>query len=206
MATKNHATGELITIPARGGKAVPIRRGQAVKVINTHGSQVVDTWAFNAQDVTEFMSMDATRATLCKIRAALEDSYYSNRRQAILNLEEDTSPNVHDTLMAACDNERYGLLGCTDYHDNCADNLRAAMKELDFDIAWVPSPLNLFMNIPWTENGALSFEEPVTQPGDYVVLRAEQDVIVSFSACPQDILPINGRQSAPTEAHFEVLN
>ena len=108
--------------------------------------------------------------------------------------------------MAACDNERYGLLGCTDYHDNCADNLRAAMKELDFDISWVPSPLNLFMNIPWTENGALSFEEPVTQPGDYVVLRAEQDVIVSFSACPQDILPINGRQSAPTEAHFEVLN
>ena len=49
MATANHATGELITIPARGGKAISIRQGQAVKVINTHGSQVVDTWAFNAQ-------------------------------------------------------------------------------------------------------------------------------------------------------------
>ncbi len=57
MATTNHATGELITIPARGGKAVSIRQGQAVKVINTHGSQVVDTWAFNSQDLTEFMSM-----------------------------------------------------------------------------------------------------------------------------------------------------
>ena len=81
-----------------------------------------------------------------------------------------------------------------------------ATKELGVDISWVPSPLNLFMNIPWTGNGALSFEEPVTRPGNYVVLRAEQDVIVAFSACPQDILPINGRQTAPTEAHFEVLN
>ena len=206
MATTNHSPGALITIPARAGKAVSICLGQAVKVVNTHGAQVVDTWAFSAEDVTEFMSMDATRATICKIRAALGDSYYSNRRRAILNLEEDTSPGVHDTLMAACDNERYGLLGCTDYHDNCADNLRLATKELGVDISWVPSPLNLFMNIPWTGNGALSFEEPVTRPGDYVVLRAEHDVIVAFSACPQDILPINGRQTAPTEAHFEVRN
>ena len=183
MATTNHSPGALITIPARAGKAVSIRLGQAVKVVNTHGAQVVDTWAFSAEDVTEFMSMDATRATICKIRAALGDSYYSNRRRAILNLEEDTSPGVHDTLMAACDNERYGLLGCTDYHDNCADNLRLATKELGVDISWVPSPLNLFMNIPWTGNGALSFEEPVTRPGDYVVLRAEHDVIVAFSAC-----------------------
>ena len=84
MATKNHATGELITIPARGGKAVSIRQGQAVKVINTHGSQVGDTWAFNSQDLTEFMSMDATRATICKLRAGIGDSYYTNRRRAIL--------------------------------------------------------------------------------------------------------------------------
>ena len=206
MTTANQLTGALITIPARGGKAVSICQGQAIKVVNTHGAQVVDTWAFNAGDITEFMSMDATRATICKIRAAVGDSYYSNRRRAILNFEEDSSPGVHDTMMAACDIERYGLLGCTDYHENCADNLRSATRELGIEISWVPSPLNLFMNIPWTANGALSFEEPVTQPGDYVVLRAEQDLIVSFSACPQDILPINGRQTAPTEAHFEVLN
>jgi hypothetical protein len=80
------------------------------------------------------------------------------------------------------------------------------MKELGAQAAWVPSPLNLFMNIPWTQEGALSFEAPVTKPGDYVVLRAEQDVIVAFSACPQDILPINGRHTIPTEAHFQVID
>ncbi len=198
--------GMLTAIPARAGKAVSIRKGQAVKVINTHGEQVVDTWAFSATDATEFMSMDATRATICKIRAAVGDSSYSNRRRAMLKLEKDTSPGVHDTLMAACDNERYGLLGCTEYHDNCATNLFDSMDDLGMPVSWVPSPLNLFMNIPWTSDGSLSFEGPVTRPGDYVILRAEQDVIVAFSACPQDILPINGLHTAPTEAHFEVLN
>ena len=199
-------TNEIVTIPARGGKAVSIRQGMAVKVINTHGEQVVDTWAFKAGDLSEFMSMDATRATLKKLIADVGDSYLSNRRRPILTVEEDTSAGIHDSLMAACDNERYGLLGCTDYHDNCADNLRSGMKELGSEAAWVPSPLNLFMNIPWTQEGALSFEAPVTKPGDYIVLRAEQDVIVAFSACPQDILPINGRHTTPTEAHFKVID
>ena len=199
-------TSEIVAIPARSGKAVSIREGQAVKVINTHGEQVVDTWAFNSGDISEFMSMDATRATLVKLRAETGDSYYSNRRRPILTVIEDTTPGVHDTLMAACDNERYGLLGCTEYHDNCSDNLRAGLKELGVEASWIPSPLNLFMNIPWTQEGALSFEAPVSKPGDFVVLRAEQDVIVAFSACPQDILPINGRNTAPTEAHFEVID
>jgi hypothetical protein len=43
----------------------------------------------------------------------------------------------------------------------------------------------------------------VVQPGDYVLLRAELDVIMAFSACPQDILPINN--SRPVEAHFQVI-
>ena len=206
MVSDQLSSGTLRVIPARGGKSVSIRQGQAVKVVNTHGEQVVDTWAFRANDVSEFMSMDATRATICKLRPSVGNSYYSNRRNAILKVEEDTSPGVHDTLMAACDNERYSLLGCTEYHDNCADNLVGSMKELGIHISWIPSPLNLFMNIPWTAAGALSFESPVTKAGDYVILRAEQDLIVVFSACPQDILPINGIHTAPTEAHFEVLN
>ena len=102
------------TIPARRGTAVHITKGQSVKVINTHGEQVVDTWAFNTDDVNEFMSMEATRATLLKMRPAVGDSLYTNRRRAILTVVEDTSPGVHDMLMAACDNARYGLLGCTE--------------------------------------------------------------------------------------------
>lgn len=192
-------------VPARCGRAVALEQGQAIRIINTHGAQVVDTWAFRAGHLTELLSMEHTRATLLRMRPRVGDRLYTNQRRPILALVEDTSPGVHDTLMAACDNPRYQLLGCTSYHDNCTDNLASAMRGLGLFVPETPSPLNLFMNIPWTEEGALSFEAPVTAPGDSVVLRAEMDCIVAMSACPQDILPINGAQRRPTEVHFEVL-
>lgn len=195
---------DLRTIPARRGAAARVRGGQYVKVINTHGEQVVDTWAFAGDDLAEFMSMEHTRATLVKITPSVGDHLYTNRRRPILTLVEDTSPGVHDTLMAACDNYRYGLLGCTEYHDNCTDNLAAAMRELGLSLPETPSPLNLFMNIPWTADGTLAFEPPVSKPGDYVVFEARVDLVIAFSACPQDILPINGKAGTPTEAHFEI--
>jgi uncharacterized protein YcgI (DUF1989 family) len=60
------------------------------------------------------------------------------------------------------------------------------------------------MNIPWTPDGRLAWGEPISTPGSHVVLRAELDLVIAFSACPQDILPINGRARRPTQAHFEV--
>ena len=67
----------------------------------------------------------------------------------------------------------------------------------------VPAPLNLFMNIPWSgDSGTLSFDAPKCKANDYVRLKAERDVVVVMSACPQDILDINNK--APTDAHFIV--
>lgn len=197
---------DIETIPARRGKAAFADAGQKIKVINTHGEQVVDTWAFVRGSLDEFMSMEHTRATLVKLMPALGDRLYTNRRRPILTLVEDTSPGVHDTLMAACDDYRYKLLGCTDYHDNCTDNLAAAMDALGLEAPETPSPLNLFMNIPWSADGALAFEPPLTRPGDYVVLEANLDLVIAFSACPQDILPVNGKAGRPTEAHFQILD
>ena len=197
---------DLIQIPARKGKAAFVSKGQSVKLVNTHGSQVVDTWAFARYDLREFMSMAHTRATLVKIMPATGDHMYTNRRRPIVTIKEDTTPGIHDTLMAACDDYRYGLLGCTEYHDNCTDNLAAAMYELGLTAPETPSPFNIFMNIPWTEEGELSFDPPESKPGDHVLLEAQMDLVIAFSACPQDILPINGRQRTPVEAHFQILN
>jgi len=198
-------TASLITIPARKGKAAILEAGQEVQVINTHGQQVVDTWAFNRDDLTECLSMEHTRAALSRIMARVGDSLVTNRRRPILTLVEDTSPGMHDTLIAACDRYRYELLGCREYHDNCTDNLAAALAELGLTPPETPSPWNLFMNIPVRADGSLSFEPPVSRPGDYVVLRAEMACVIAFSACPQDIVPINGPACTPTEAHFAIV-
>ena len=199
------ATVPLITSPARRGKAAFVSEGQSVRVINTHGQQVVDTWAFRRDDLTEFMSMEHSRASLGRIMPAVGQAMATNRRRPILTLIEDTSGGIHDTLIAACDRYRYELLGCEGYHDNCTDNLASALAELGLMPPETPSPWNLFMNIPVGIDGSVSFEPPVSGPGDYITLRAEMDCIVAFSACPQDVIPINGVACVPTEAHFQVM-
>lgn len=194
----------MLTIPARRGRARRVGRGQVVTVVNTHGSQVVDTWAFRADDPTEFMSMEHSRPHILKIAPVVGDAMLTNRRRPILTVVEDTSGGVHDTMIAACDSHRYAALGWKGHHDSCADNLHAAMAELGLAVPEVPCPLNLFMNIPVGPDGTISFEPPVSKPGSHIALRAEMDVVIAFSACPQDLLPINGIDKLPTEAHFTI--
>ncbi len=200
------AEGERVTIPARKGKAAIVRKGQSVRVINIHGSQVVDTWAFGMRDPREFMSMEHTRTHLLKLFPKRGDSLVTNRRRPILTLVEDTSPGIHDTMLAACDRYRYEQLGCKGRHDSCTDNLASALGELGMAPPETPSPLNLFMNIPVAADGSLSFEPAVSKPGDYVTLRAEMDCVVAFSACPQDIVPINGLACTPMDAQFQIVS
>jgi uncharacterized protein YcgI (DUF1989 family) len=194
---------ELVQIPARKGRAVALKAGQVLRIVNTHGHQVVDTWAFNAHDLKEFLSMEHMRAAINRIRPKPGDQLVTNKRRPIVTLLEDTSPGVHDTFIAACDIYRFQGLGVTEYHENCTDNLLAAMAELGLTPPEVPSPLNLWMNIPIMGDGSIDWKEPVSKPGDYVALKAEMDCIVAMSACPQDIVCINAH--APTEAHYELI-
>jgi uncharacterized protein YcgI (DUF1989 family) len=194
------------TIPARRGMAARMRAGELLRVRNTYGDQIVDTWAFNDGDLTEFMSMEHSRAHILKIVPTVGDTMLTNRRRPCLTVLEDTAGGVHDTLIAACDRYRFELLGCETYHDNCTDNLHAGLDAIDITVEETPSPLNLFMNIPVQPDRSLSFDPPVSTPGSYVLLRAEMDLIVAFSACPQDILPINGVARRPTDAHFKIEN
>jgi uncharacterized protein YcgI (DUF1989 family) len=201
-----------VTTKLKGGRGVAVRvtKGQHVKVINTHGKQVVDTWAFNAEDMGEFTSMEHTRSCLEKLFPAIGDSLYSNRRRPILTVVEDTSPGVHDTLHAACDVDRYRLLGHKGYHANCADNLRAALGELELKTSYIPAPFNMFERVVVTggqdPGGYLEIQPPLSMPGDYLLLRAELDhVIVVLSACPQDMSLTNGLDRTPKDVEFQVV-
>jgi len=205
MSQSQGPSPELQVIPARKGKAARVLKGQSIRLINTHGTQVVDTWAFNAHDLTERMSMEHTRAHLDKILPTIGESFVTNRRDPILTILEDTTPGNHDTLMAACDRHRYvKQFGIKEYHDNCTDNLRNALDEIgEQGQEFSPSPFNIFMNIPVKEGQVLSWEAPTTEKGQYITFRAEMDLIIAFSACPNDCLPINGGMSM--DAHFQIF-
>ena len=192
----------MIEIPARRSKAARLHKGQIIKLINTIGQQVVDTWAFNVEDLHEFMSMEHSRVAIGRIIPEVGDTLVTNRRRPILTVISDTSPGVHDTLMAACDRTRYELLGCKNYHRNCTDNLWEALLAVGVRPTETPCPFNLFQNTPVDPNGRIAQRPTVAKRGDRIVLRAEMDLYVCFSACPQDILPINSER--PRSAHFRI--
>ena len=193
-----------IRIPARRGGAIRVPRGAALEVINTHGTQVVDFWALCPPDLSEHLSMEHTRTAIGRLIPRVGDTLVSNLRRPLLTVVADTSPGIHDTLIASCDPERYRQLGFPGRHDSCRDNFEAALRDLGVPPRPLPAPLNLFMNVPWSPDGSLRFEPPVSRPGDLVRLRAETDLIVIMSACPQDLTPVNGAARCPVEVHFRL--
>ena len=194
----------LAKIPARCGAATHLRKGQKVKIINTHGSQVVDFWAFNADHPGEFMSMEHCRVWLGHYRPKPGDVLITNQRRNILRFLEDTSPGVHDTMMAACDRFRYEQLGCIDYHDNCTDNLWEALAAVRFKPTETPCPFNLWQNTPVDSTGGIEQLRTVSKRGDFVLFKALMDVVLCFSACPQDIVQINSGR--PKNAHYQIID
>jgi uncharacterized protein len=180
-------------LPARHGTAVPLAAGERLQIVNRDGGQVVDWWALahprDGDD--EYASMEHTRAALRRLVPRVGDAIYSTRRRPLVTLVQDTSPGVHDTLIAACDPERYRLLGGAPDHPSCAQNFATAIAEHGRSLPRAPAPLNLFMAIPWSEDGELAFEPSPAGAGDSVTFRAEIEVLVVVSACPMDLNPIN---------------
>ncbi len=182
-----------VTVPGSHARAIRVDAGHTVQVVNTHGTQVVDFWALRADRPEIAMSMQHSRIRWRNLRPRPGDEMLDEERAVIMTLLEDTSPGVHDTVIAACDPFRYAQLGAPPDHRSCCTNFAEALAELSIARSCpVPAPLNLFMNIPWDLDGNISFEPTVSAAGDSVTFRAEVDTIVIASACPQDIVPING--------------
>ncbi|KAA9160534.1 urea carboxylase-associated family protein [Amycolatopsis acidicola] len=186
-------------LAAGSGTAIGLGTGDRVRIRNAHGGQVVDTWAFARPDPAEHLSMEHTRTTLERITLTVGDHLLSSRRNPMLALVEDTSPGVHDTLVAACDPARYASLGARADHPNCADNLRAALRTAGQEVPVIPAPLNLFMNVRWDRDGHLTWLPSPARPGDAVVLEALMPQWLVLSACPMDVNPINGHRPRPVD-------
>ncbi|KAH7494215.1 hypothetical protein FOMA001_g2090 [Fusarium oxysporum f. sp. matthiolae] len=193
-------------LPARQGVAVLVKQGQSLQVINTHGKQVIDLWAFNSKDSHDYLSTSHTRAMLSSISLRKGSNLYSSRRKPILTLVDDTTPGIHDLLFPACDAERYRQLGAMGCHDSCHDNMHKALREfpeIKVRDDWVPDPLNLFMNVAVDHHGGIDIRAPTSDKGQYVILRAEADLVVVMSACPQDMVNVNG--DGPADCEYRVI-
>jgi uncharacterized protein YcgI (DUF1989 family) len=188
------------------GRAFPLHQGQGLRIVNTFGSQTVDCWALALPDSSEYLSVEHTRRMMWNLFPRQGDRLFSNRRNAILLLEEDSSVCKHDMLFACCDPWLYKHYGCAPGHRNCRDNFREALFAAGYDAHLVPNPLNLWMNVPVEDSERLSLIDPVSKPGDHVLLRALTDCVVVLSCCPMDVMPVNGPDRTPKPVHCRIVD
>jgi uncharacterized protein YcgI (DUF1989 family) len=131
-----------------------MQAGQKLKIVNIGGAQVVDTWAFDPHDLHHRMSIEMSRRYMHKLRPSVGGMLRTNYREPNIRLAEDTSDGIHDALIAACDAVAHDKLGAKG-HRSGARNLHERLAEIG---EYTPTPLNLFMNVPITNNPEMSLQ------------------------------------------------
>ena len=152
-------------------------------------------------DPSEYLSVEHTRRMIGHLYARTGEMFWSNRRNPMLLLTEDSFPGTHDMLVACCDSWLYAHYGCSPEHANCRDNFLTALKAHGIAPPVVPNPVNLWMNVP-VKDTELDITPPLSRPGDHVRLKAQMDLFVILSACPMDVVPINGEDCTPQPVHY----
>lgn len=187
-----------LEVPGYSGRGLRVGAGATIRVTNLHGTQIGDMFALLQSDPEEYLDTARTRLLTGRLFPTVGQNFYSNRQRPLLAFLADTSPGVHDSLYATCDTQLHELLGGGEDHPNCHDNFLSAVKNLGLDTQFVPGPVNLFQNTPVGSDGQLSAGPSPARPGDYVELRAEEDVYFVLTACSVDIgSDINGGKSKP---------
>lgn len=180
-----------ILVPAGRGRAFEARAGEFILVEDVAGRQIGDLVAFNADDHDEWLSPSHTRVALRSMRLKPGDRLVSSRRRPMFEVVADTV-GVHDFSVPACDPARYARFFGVVGHRSCQENLAEALAAYGVDPIQIRDPFNLFQNSPTSASGELVLAESLSRPGDRIVLRALVNIVGALSACPQDLLPVNG--------------
>ncbi len=183
-----------------------ILRGQFVRIVDLEGNQAVDTLFYNAHDYADRYSAQDTIRTQQNIYLTTGTRLISTERNVLLTIVADTCGR-HDTLGGACSTEsnmvRYAL-DKRHMHACRQSFLKGALTwsmktGQELGKRDLTANINFFMNVPVTPAGQLTFEDGVSDAGKYVELRAEMDVLMVISNCPQLNNPCNAYNPTPVE-------
>jgi urea carboxylase-associated protein 1 len=189
-------------VPARAPYSATLKAGQSIRIIDLESQQAVDALFYCATDTTERYSAQDTLAA----QALAGGPYYlqtgsvllSNESRAMATIIAD-SCGFHDTNAGACSCEsntvRFGHE--TRFMHSCRENFLSELAKYGLAKRDLVSNVNFFMNVPIRPNGELTVDDGVSAPGGHVELRAEMDLLVLISNCPQVNNPCNGFNPTP---------
>ncbi len=170
------------------GTGFSLDKGQVLRVIDPEGEQVSDIIAFARADKGEWLSSGRSIDYNNTVYLTTGHVLYSNRSNPMFTILEDRVGR-HDFLLTPCSSETFEILyeGHEGYHPSCLENLTKNLERFGILLDDVPTTFNAFMNVDILPSGELKIGPPLSEPGDFLDLRAEMDLIVGVTACSAEM-------------------
>ena len=191
-----------LVLPAGESWLHEVKRGQVFRILDLEGNQAVDTLFYNAHDPAERYSAVDTIREQNNLYLTAGTRLMSTEGNVLMTIVADTCGR-HDTLGGACAAESNSVRYAIDkkFMHSCRDSFLHALGQCDcgMDKRDLTANVNFFMNVPVTRQGELTFADGISAPGKYVEMRAEMDVFVLISNCPQLNNPCNAYNPTPVQ-------
>lgn len=174
-------------IEPQKGAALEVAAGQFVRITDPQGEQVSDMISFARADSSEWLSSGRTIDYANTIYLTTGHVLYSNRSQPMWTIVED-KVGMHDFLLTPCSPDTFRIIyGTKEYHPSCLENLSNALAPYGIKPDTIPTTFNIFMNVVVDSSGRIDIRPPRSKAGDFILLRAEMDMIVGITACSAEL-------------------
>ena len=176
-----------------------VAAGQFLRLVDLEGQQAIDFLCYNAHDTRERYHAANTIKLAGNVYLGKGSVLRSVRARSMMAIVEDTCGG-HDTIFGCCsfelDEVRYGATNAR----CCQQNFEQELARHGMDARDVVSNVNFFMRVPVAADGAAGIVDSDSRAGDFVYLRAEMDVLVVISNCPEALNPATGGRPTAVRA------
>nr|WP_238431817.1 urea amidolyase associated protein UAAP2 [Streptomyces cavernae] len=175
-----------------------VKEGHVLTIVDVGGNQSADCLLYNADEPEERYSVPDTLAWQGNAYVRTGTVLRSSEGRPLMTVVANEIDR-QDTIGGACGKEsntlRYGHHVM--FHHGCRENFLAEAGRRGLGVRDIVSNLNWFMNVPVEADGALGIVDGMSAPGRRVAVRAEMDVLVMVSNCPQMNNPCNDFNPTP---------
>jgi uncharacterized protein len=194
-------SGEILldeVVSARAPWSAVVSLGDILTIVDVGGNQSGDCLLYNARDTDERYSVPDTIAWSGNVYVRTGTILRSNEGNPLATVVANEIDR-QDTIGGACGKEsntlRYGHHTAAEH--GCRENFLAEAAKYGMGARDIVSNLNWFMNVPIEADGALGIVDGISGPGKRVAFRAEMDILVLVSNCPQMNNPCNDFNPTP---------
>ena len=173
-----------------------LRRGNTLRLVDLHGGANVAMLLYNQEEKTERYNMPDTLKSQHTARLTRGHVCYSDMGRVLCSIPEDTC-GWHDTVCGVLDaqglQKKYGTARFQEHRNamyrNGMDGLLVELGKWGLGKRDVVANLNLFSKVVTDAQGRLAFDVAHREPGQYIDLRFEMNVLVAFSTAPHPLDP-----------------